>query len=78
MRRAGKKGFGTRNSLTYARGEGIVISQKPLEVKYRDKDGVLKIAGNIQQNDAGKMELGKRVTITLEDGKLAKCRYKNM
>ncbi len=60
------------------KGEGIVISQKPLEVKYRDKDGVLKIAGNIQQNDAGKMELGKRVTITLEDGKLAKCRYKNM
>lgn len=60
------------------KGEGIVISQKPLEVKYRDKDGVLKIAGNIQQNDAGKMELGKGVTITLEDGKLAKCRYKNM
>lgn len=73
-----KKRIRNQKLSNVCEGEGIVVSQKPLEVKYRDIDGVLKIAESMQQNNTGKMELGKSVTITLEDGKLAKCRYKNM
>lgn len=55
-------------------GEGIVVSQRPLAVKYRDTDGVLKVAKSMKQNDTEKRKIGERVRIVLEDGKLVSCR----
>lgn len=55
-------------------GEGIVLSQRPLAVKYRDTDGMLKVAEYIKENEEEKCGIGEKIYITLEDGKLASCR----
>lgn len=74
VERSRPKRIRNQKILRVCEGEAIVVSQSPLTVRYRDSDGVLKVAKSTKENDAGKRGLGEKVKITLEDGKLVRCR----